>query len=62
MLGTLRFVLAMAVAFSHMGLTPNFHFGAMAVVIFFMIAGYVMTHSFRINFGNSLANIPALLC
>jgi peptidoglycan/LPS O-acetylase OafA/YrhL len=59
MLGALRFALAMAVAFSHTGLTPNFHFGAMAVVVFFLIAGYVMTHSFEANFGNSLTNIRA---
>lgn len=55
MLGSLRFILALAVAFSHMGLTPNFHFGAMAVVIFYMIAGYVMTHSFRTNFDGVLS-------
>jgi peptidoglycan/LPS O-acetylase OafA/YrhL len=57
MLGALRFALALAVAFSHTGLTPNFHFGAMAVVIFFLIAGYVMTNSFTVNFGNDLRNI-----
>ncbi|MFP5391397.1 MAG: acyltransferase family protein [Gammaproteobacteria bacterium] len=59
MLGCLRFFLALAVAFSHMGLTPDFHFGAMAVVTFFMIAGYVMTHSFQANFGASLGNLRA---
>lgn len=51
MLGSLRFILALAVAFSHMGLTPDFHFGAAALVVFYMIAGYVMTHSFTANFG-----------
>ncbi len=57
MLGGLRFVLAMAVVFSHTGLTPDFHFGSMAVVVFFMIAGYVMTYSFRVNFSNDMSNI-----
>jgi peptidoglycan/LPS O-acetylase OafA/YrhL len=56
MLGILRFALALSVAFSHMGLTPNFHFGAMAVMGFYLIAGYVMTYSFEHNFGNTLAN------
>lgn len=57
MLGTLRFLLALAVAFSHMGLTPNFHFGAAAVAVFYLIAGYVMSHSFQVNFGGALGSI-----
>ena len=57
MLGSLRFMLAIAVVFSHTGLTPDFHFGAMAVSVFFLIAGYVMTHSFKVNFGNDLLNV-----
>jgi peptidoglycan/LPS O-acetylase OafA/YrhL len=57
MLGTLRFFLALAVAFSHMGLTPDFHFGAMSVIVFYTIAGYVMSHSFRHNFLGSLSNV-----
>lgn len=56
MLGTLRFFLALAVAFSHMGLTPNFHFGAMSVIVFYTIAGYVMSYSFRHNFLGNLSN------
>lgn len=56
MLGTLRLLLATAVAFSHMGLTPNFHFGAMSVIVFYLIAGYVMTHSWRTNFAARLSN------
>ncbi|MET4726602.1 peptidoglycan/LPS O-acetylase OafA/YrhL [Lysobacter enzymogenes] len=59
MLGSLRFALAMAVAFSHMGLTPDFHFGSMAVVVFYLIAGYVMTHSFSVNFDGRLSRAPA---
>lgn len=58
MLGSLRFALAFAVAFSHMGLTPDFHFGSMSVMVFYLIAGYVMTHSFSVNFGGKLASIP----
>jgi peptidoglycan/LPS O-acetylase OafA/YrhL len=58
MLGALRFLLAVAVAFSHMGLTPNFHFGSMAVMVFYLIAGYVMSHSFRVNFDGRLENVP----
>jgi peptidoglycan/LPS O-acetylase OafA/YrhL len=59
MLGTLRFMLAVAVAFSHMGLTPNFHFGVAAVMVFYLIAGYVMSYSFQVNFENNLRNIPS---
>jgi peptidoglycan/LPS O-acetylase OafA/YrhL len=57
MLGILRFFLAFAVVFSHTGLTPSFHFGVMAVMVFYLIAGYVMTFSFEQNFGGSLKNI-----
>ncbi|NDK37914.1 acyltransferase [Pseudoxanthomonas gei] len=57
MLGSLRFLLALLVAFSHMGLTPDFHFGSMAVMGFYLIAGYVMTYSFKANFEGRLANI-----
>jgi peptidoglycan/LPS O-acetylase OafA/YrhL len=54
MLEGLIHVLAMAVVFSHTGLTPDFHLDQMAVVVFFMIAGYVMTYSFRVNFSNDI--------
>lgn len=57
MLGSLRFLLALLVAFSHMGLTPDFHFGAMSVMGFYLIAGYVMTYSFKTNFEGRLSNI-----
>ncbi|HVJ37285.1 MAG TPA: acyltransferase [Stenotrophomonas sp.] len=40
-----------------MGLTPDFHFGSMSVVVFYLIAGYVMTYSFRTNFAGDLGNV-----
>lgn len=40
-----------------MGLTPDFHFGSMAVMCFYLVAGYVMTYSFKSNFEGRLGNI-----
>lgn len=47
MLGTVRLVLAMMVALSHVGWYPGFNPGIVAVVIFYMISGYAMAALWR---------------
>ena len=43
MFGSLRLVLALVVALSHVGVSwHDFHIGVMAVVVFFMLSGYVV--------------------
>lgn len=43
--GTLRFFLAIFVAISHMQLIQGFNIGVASVVVFYLLSGYVMTHS-----------------
>lgn len=70
MLGVLRFILALAVAFTHTVhlasdrsklnmrfLVDPYHIGNMAVVVFFLISGYAMTHSILNNFHGSSEHI-----
>ncbi|MGE4132071.1 MAG: acyltransferase family protein [Bdellovibrionales bacterium] len=53
MFGAFRFFLALLVVIEHLYLTTVFHVGAVAVVSFYMLAGYVMSHSLRRNFSDS---------
>ncbi|MEG6523115.1 acyltransferase family protein [Desulfotomaculum sp. 1211_IL3151] len=57
MFGILRFFLAIFVAISHMTLIQGFNIGVSSVVIFYLLSGYVMTHSFKVNFEGELRNI-----
>lgn len=56
MFGILRFVLAFVVAMSHMGVIGVTNFGVSAVVVFYILSGYVMSHSFSSNFGGKINN------
>ncbi len=58
MFGVYRFLLALLVVIEHAGLIKNFHVGAVGVIGFYILAGYVMNHSFRRNFSLQLSNVP----
>lgn len=57
MFGTLRFLLALFVALSHMNLIIGYNIGVSAVVVFYMLSGYVMSHSFLNNFRGQMKNL-----
>lgn len=56
-MGTLRFFLAIFVAISHMQLIQGFNIGVASVVVFYLLSGYVMTHSFLSNFNGKIQNV-----
>jgi len=58
MFGTYRFILALAVVIEHMLLIKNYHIGACAVIGFYILAGFVMNHSFSKNFNLDIKKIP----
>lgn len=58
MFGVYRFLLALLVVIEHAGLIKNFHVGAVGVIGFYILAGYVMNHSFRQNFSLQLSKVP----
>lgn len=58
MFGTYRFLLAIFVAVEHTGLIKDFHLGVIGVIGFYILAGYVMNHSFRHNFNGELSKVP----
>lgn len=57
MFGTLRFVLALMVVIEHFYLTDVIHPGAIAVICFYMLAGYVMAHAVQTQFGVSAESV-----
>lgn len=59
MLGLLRFILALMVSLSHMAIISGITIGVIAVTIFYMISGYVMTYAFQKNFKGELGNIKS---
>lgn len=63
MFGTYRFILSLLVVAEHSGInrnehfdliSPDYHVGASAVVGFYVLSGYVMAHSFSINFNRDI--------
>lgn len=53
MFGTYRFALSLTVAAAHMSLVSGFRIGAVAIICFYILSGYVMTHSFFRYFDQS---------
>ena len=60
-MGLLRFVLALCVLVSHTPLL-SFEIGVVAVVVFYMLAGFVMAHLYFYVFASNARRARALLC
>lgn len=60
-MGFLRFVLALCVLVSHTPLL-SFEIGVVAVVVFYMLAGFVMAHLYFDVFASNAHRVHALLC
>lgn len=60
-MGFLRFVLALCVLVSHTPLL-TFEIGVVAVVVFYMLAGFVMAHLYFDVFASNAHRMRALLC
>lgn len=57
MIGLIRFILAVIVLINHDGMDAPISMGVCAVVVFFLISGYVMSYSFNKNFdGKNIKN------
>lgn len=61
MFGSLRFILALMVLFSHTldSSSKNFHYGVTAVVGFYIVSGYLMTYILNIKYSLKLRNFKA---